>query len=754
MLSPVGDDFGAPDNSRGHPIRRHVPKDRVRGRMLVPHPPPIHPAATAEVGQLLDLGLALGHERFELVSLLGREEAGMVAAHAWADCGCESSRRDPVSSGARTRSRPRASHDDAGVQAGREELQREVEWLRERVDNLSRELVLARKDSGRLAKQLKQEERVGREQRRKADEATREAKSLKIELDRLKENRSANSAASRAVLSDAHSRSVRMAERRRRQQAESLMQAYKGLYEDQLQTQHASAESYRSLTRGYSRLSADNKSLRRETAAVAAFAAAARDAAGNAAALISSSVDLQQGIRDSSPPSLRAPADELSCEETAGPSKKEVREEARVDGIDGRAGVGIGNFALSGSGHGSASRAARSSDGAVPGEDDADGGGVGLGASFHAPATPAESASAVATAAEAVAAAAGALAEAANTASTRVDGAGMEEEPSPVSSAPLSWTKHADEESATAPAQARACGNRSSSMGRTVVVEGGNVRATTGASIAALAEINRPSTAETFACSPFSDDAADSSATVAEGALPPMRRVTHRGRSVRSDGVPASHRAPPADCSVAPGGAVPKNGAVAHGEDVRAGAGGTKGYAFPQTAGEDDISVPTEGPASSSAAAPSTEQGNNNTVSENDDQGHGEPDDRLLSTDETSKPDERFSPREKRSQRDARPARGPLLRGAVVAVPPEKSPPRWRGRSAGPGRLLLSSASRAEAAEVDAPKRSSSPTGPRRGRWGDCVGGGGVAWGGAKGAAGEDACIRIEPSYRARPHSI
>lgn len=31
----------------------------------------------------------------------------------------------------------------------------QVEWLRERVENLSRELVLARKDSGRLAKQLK-----------------------------------------------------------------------------------------------------------------------------------------------------------------------------------------------------------------------------------------------------------------------------------------------------------------------------------------------------------------------------------------------------------------------------------------------------------------------------------------------------------------------------------------------------------------------------------------------------------------------
>ncbi|CAM9090182.1 unnamed protein product, partial [Scytosiphon promiscuus] len=335
MLSTIGDAFGASDASRGHPIRRHVPKDRDRGRTFPPHPPPTHPAATVEVGQLLDLGLALGHERFELVSLLGREEAGMVAAHAWADCGGGTSGRDPVSADARTRSRPRATYDDVRVQAEREELRREVEWLRERVDNLSRELVLARKDSGRLAKQLKQEERVGREQRRKADEAAREAKSLRDEVDRLKENRSSNGAASRAALSDAHSRSVRMAERRRRQQAESLMQAYKGLYEDQLQTQHASAESYRSLTRGYSRLSADNKALRQETAAVAAFATAARDAAGNAAALIASSVDLQRGTRASSPSPLSARSGEFPRDETAGQKKRDPRKEARVGDGDG-----------------------------------------------------------------------------------------------------------------------------------------------------------------------------------------------------------------------------------------------------------------------------------------------------------------------------------------------------------------------------------------------------------------------------------
>ena len=44
------------------------------------------------------------------------------------------------------------------------------------------------------------------------------------------------------------------------------MQAYKSLYEDQLQTQYASKDSYRSLTKGYSRLVADNKALRREIA--------------------------------------------------------------------------------------------------------------------------------------------------------------------------------------------------------------------------------------------------------------------------------------------------------------------------------------------------------------------------------------------------------------------------------------------------------------------------------------------------------
>lgn len=85
-----------------------------------------------------------------------------------------------------------------------------------------------------------------------------------------------------------------------------------------------------------------------------------------------------------------------------------------------------------------------------------------------------------------------------------------------------------------------------------------------------------------------------------------------------------------------------------------------------------------------------------------------------------------------------------------VAVPPVEPPPRWRGRSVGPGRLVASSASWTES--VDGPKRSSSPPPPRRGRWGESVGGG-TGWGGATTASGQDGCTRIEPS-RARPHSI
>lgn len=96
-----------------------------------PSNPPSHPAATTEVGQLLDLGLALGHQRFELVSLAGRDNAGMVAAHAWAevrDCS-DSTGVDPramPASRARSRRRPpppppTSEDDDVRFQAGHQQ---------------------------------------------------------------------------------------------------------------------------------------------------------------------------------------------------------------------------------------------------------------------------------------------------------------------------------------------------------------------------------------------------------------------------------------------------------------------------------------------------------------------------------------------------------------------------------------------------------------------------------------------------------
>lgn len=138
MFSSVGEHFAAPDHN---PRRRRNPIIRRRRDETSASLPPSHPAATTEVGQLLDLGLALGHERFELVSLVGREETGVVAAHAWAECEGSvprpsSSSRDPRASTttirvmqrqavSTTRSR-QASHGDVKVHAGREELLREV----------------------------------------------------------------------------------------------------------------------------------------------------------------------------------------------------------------------------------------------------------------------------------------------------------------------------------------------------------------------------------------------------------------------------------------------------------------------------------------------------------------------------------------------------------------------------------------------------------------------------------------------------
>lgn len=91
MISSFGEPFPvATDRTRGGNTTTIVRRDvrasfsSSRDRTPLP-PPPSHPTATREVGKLLDLGLALGYQRFELVSLAERDDAGMVAAHAWAE---------------------------------------------------------------------------------------------------------------------------------------------------------------------------------------------------------------------------------------------------------------------------------------------------------------------------------------------------------------------------------------------------------------------------------------------------------------------------------------------------------------------------------------------------------------------------------------------------------------------------------------------------------------------------------------------
>lgn len=133
MLSSIDEQF-APESTRRMPIRQHV-NVNVVDRESDDKYLPFHPAS-AEVGQLLDLGLALGHERFELVSLVGREEARTIAAHDWASCGDGRTRRDSeratttgmhlMDDTLRSRPRPPAGHDDVKAQAVREELRREV----------------------------------------------------------------------------------------------------------------------------------------------------------------------------------------------------------------------------------------------------------------------------------------------------------------------------------------------------------------------------------------------------------------------------------------------------------------------------------------------------------------------------------------------------------------------------------------------------------------------------------------------------
>lgn len=201
------------------------------------------------------------------------------------------------------------------------------------------------------------------------------------------------------------------------------------------------------------------------------------------------------------------------------------------------------------------------------------------------------------------------------------------------------------------------------------------------------------STVETLACSPFGDE----ELVMASAVGPCKRHLADRNEAARGQG-----RLAP---SSTVGGTVREQDvsvgdlSIAHGSGDRGGScTSAEAYAFPQTGGPS--ALPRQPP-----------QNRNDDGECSADQSRGE------------------KPR-------------------WVAVPPTDHGPRWRGRNADPWRTVASSASWVEA--VDVPKRSNSPTPPRRGRWGAC-GGAGRGWRAER--LGEDGCTRIEPS-RARPHSI
>lgn len=124
----------APENHQGGiVVLSQDSKCQTRKHDSKPCAPPSHPAATAEVGQLLDLGMALGHKRFELVSLAGRDDAGMVAAHAWAEAKKDHTRASNRVKDIRSDTpRPPLSRplpqggDDARAAGRRQELRAEV----------------------------------------------------------------------------------------------------------------------------------------------------------------------------------------------------------------------------------------------------------------------------------------------------------------------------------------------------------------------------------------------------------------------------------------------------------------------------------------------------------------------------------------------------------------------------------------------------------------------------------------------------
>lgn len=429
------------------------------------------------------------------------------------------------------------------------------------------------------------------------------------------------------------------------------MQAYKGLYEDQLQTQHASAESYRSLTKGFSRLSADNKVLRQNAASTAsasttvALPTSAKNTKNfDAEPMVSVKTQRAQnhgdGVETAVPKSLCVSNyfATARCATQRASSHGERVEIALRD-----------SFCVSST--------TNSTGSSLPGTDRSDVEGVKP--------TAAETAEAFATAAAAVAAAAGALAVAVA--------------------------------SSTDDAKLLAATNENEECVAKMLEEG------TSSSRALPIDYCGDSTVETLACSPFSDENMGTVPKEKKDGFEMVALCDHPPRTEPSqDEVNRMLSEKPStgtDICICTNN---KKSYVA--AEVEA------TYAFPRSGGRPYSARPNHRDALQSS------RGNN--------------DRRGYHAVESVLP---------------RPA-------VVVAVPPVEPSPRWRGRSTGPGGRRLSSSSSWGGQVVDAPKQSSSPTPPRRGRWEAYGSSGGRGWGGVD-ISGKGGCTRIEPS-RTRPHSI
>ena len=119
------------ENTTGESIQPGAPPNKsARTKLRLRNEEP--PLPTVEIEQLLELGMALGHKRFEIASLAGRDADGIVAAHAWAEARGGEAELVPSKRQTKTNALGSPSYYDRPAFGldGREERRREVSGQR------------------------------------------------------------------------------------------------------------------------------------------------------------------------------------------------------------------------------------------------------------------------------------------------------------------------------------------------------------------------------------------------------------------------------------------------------------------------------------------------------------------------------------------------------------------------------------------------------------------------------------------------